>query len=72
MDGWEFGSMLFKHSVVGLYTYFKYAKMGGRTRSAVPLRRVHMLPQKIPWEHIVSKVLYYTTFFAKMDEKDPL
>lgn len=31
MDGWDFGSILYKHSVVGLYTYFKYTKMGGRT-----------------------------------------
>lgn len=46
MDGWDFGSILYKHSVVGLYTYFKYTKMGGRTRSAVPLRRVHILIQK--------------------------
>ena len=64
--------IFYVHNVVALSTNSKHTKMGGRTRSAVPLRRVHMLPQKIPWEHIVPKVLYYTTFFAKMDEKDPL
>lgn len=28
MDGWDFVSILYKHSVVGLYTYFKYTKLG--------------------------------------------
>lgn len=29
MDGWDFGLILYKHSIVGSYTYFKYTKLGG-------------------------------------------
>ena len=33
-----------------------------------PLQRVQKLPQKIPWKHIVPKVLYLTKLHSKFDE----
>ena len=41
MDGWDFGSILYKHNVVNLYTYFKYTKLGVGKRPDATFLETH-------------------------------